>query len=174
MTASLLAEFGNKLLKKHRLTTIVKLPVDTFFGISVTTSIFIFEAGIPQDSKNIIGYYIEDDGLETVKNQGRHDIHNEWQKREDYWVQAIHDGEDPKYGSKQIIKPSERLSYQLPEKPFVVYEEDFMKTMMDYELYTRGIDSKVFEKELMQTILYGSNINKKNDTAIIQIKKTSK
>ena len=49
-----------------------------------------------------------------------------------------------------------------------------MKKMMDYELYTRGIDSKVFEKELMQTILYGSNINKKNDTAIIQIKKTSK
>lgn len=162
-------KFGNKLLRKHRLTTIVKLPVDTFFGISVTTSIFIFEAGIPQDSKNIIGYYIEDDGLETVKNQGRHDIHNEWQKREDYWVQAIHDGEDPKYKSKQIIRPCDHLSYQMPEKPFVVYEEDFMKTMMDYEMYLRGIDAKDFKEQITKKVLYSSDISEKNNHAIIKI-----
>ncbi|EKC57404.1 hypothetical protein OBE_10546, partial [human gut metagenome] len=40
------------------------------FSEGVTTSIFIFTAGIPQNDKEIFACYIEDDGLETVKNQG--------------------------------------------------------------------------------------------------------
>ena len=62
-------KYGNKVLKGHRLTTIVKLPEKIF--TSVTASVFVFEAGKPQNGQNIIGYYIEEDGLETVKNQGR-------------------------------------------------------------------------------------------------------
>lgn len=164
-------KYGNKLLRNNTLKTIVKLPEDTFFGVSATTSVFIFEAGKPQNGKNIIGYYIEDDGLETVKNQGRHDIHNQWQEREDYWVQAIHDGEEPKYGTKQVINPREHLSYQMPEKPFELFEEDFVKTMMDYEMYMRGIDAKKFGSQLMETVLYGSEVSEKEDTTVIEIKK---
>lgn len=124
--------YGNKLLKKHTLKTIIKLPENLFFGIGVTTSIFVFVAGKPQNGHNIIGYYIKEDGLETVKNQGRQDIKNRWPQLEDYWIKAIHDGEEKIYNSRQIISPTEHLSYQLPEKPFEVYEEDFMKAMMDY------------------------------------------
>lgn len=106
-----------------------------------------------------------------MKNQGRHDIHNQWQEREDYWVQAIHDGEEPKYGTKQVINPQKHFSYQMPEKPFEVFEEDFMKTMMDYEMYLRGIDAKDFESQLMSKVLYGSDVTEKDDTTIIKIKK---
>ena len=80
---------GKKLLKNHTLHTIVKLPDKTFNNVSVETAIFIFEAGIAHpDHKKIAGYFIPEDGLETVKNQGRHDINGLWQDFEDYWVAA--------------------------------------------------------------------------------------
>lgn len=149
---------GKKLLKNHTLTHIIKLPETLFFGIGVTTSIFVFETGKPQNNKNIIGYYIEDDGLETVKNKGRQDIKNKWSDIEDYWVEAIHDGNDYKYNTRQIIKPSEHLSYQIPEKPFEIYEEDFVKTMMDYEMYKKGINVKEFNEKLLKNVLYDSDV----------------
>ena len=157
-------KYGNKVLKDHRLTTIVKLPEKIFTG--VTASVFVFEAGKPQNGQNIIGYYIEEDGLETVKNQGRQDIKNRWPAIEDYWIQAIHDGIDTKYNTRQIINPSEHLSYQMPEKPFEVYEEDFVKTMMDYEMFKRGIDAKEFGDKLLNKIVYSSHVSENDDNSI--------
>lgn len=157
-------KYGNKVLKDHRLTTIVKLPEKTFSG--VTASIFVFESGKPQNEQNIIGYYIEEDGLETVKNQGRQDIKNRWDDIENYWIQAIHDGVDPKYNTRQIINPTEHLSYQMPEKPFEICEEDFLKTMMDYEMYKRGIDVKAFGKELLDKIVYSSKVVENENQSI--------
>ena len=167
-------KFGNKLLKKHRLTTIVKLPENLFFGVGVTTSIFVFETGKAQDSKNIIGYYIEEDGLETVKNQGRQDIRDKWPKKENYWINAIHNGEDPLYGTRQIINPNEHLSYQMPEQPFEVFEDDFVKTIMDYEMYKRGIDLKEFGEALLQKVLYGSEVDKTHGKISIKIHNNEK
>lgn len=165
---------GNKLLKKHRLTTIIKLPENLFFGAGVTTSIFVFKAGNPQDGKKIIGYYIEDDGLETVKNQGRQDIRDKWAEKEDYWIEAIHNGEDSKYNTRQIINPKEHLSYQMPEKPFEIFESDFVKTLMDYEMYKRGINVKEFEETLLQKVLYKSEIGKIDNNTVITIQKRVK
>ena len=145
-------KYGNKVLKDHRLTTIVKLPEKLFTG--VTASVFVFESGKPQNGQNVIGYYIEEDGLETVKNQGRQDIKNRWSAIEDYWIQAIRDGEDSRFNTRQIIKPSEHLSYQMPQAPFEIYEEDFVKAMMDYELYHQGIDVKSFKEALAQKVMY--------------------
>lgn len=142
-------------LKKHTLKTIIKLPENLFFGVGVTTSIFIFESGKPQNNRNIIGYYMEEDGLETVKNKGRQDVKGRWQEIEDYWVEAIQDGNDWKYNTRQIINPEEHLSYQMPEKPFEIHEEDFLKTMMDYEMFKRGIDVKGFNEKVLQKVLYG-------------------
>lgn len=142
-------------LKKHTLKTIIKLPENLFFGVGVTTSIFIFESGKPQNGRNIIGYYMEEDGLETVKNKGRQDVKGRWQEIEDYWVEAIQDGNDWKHNTRQIINPEEHLSYQMPEKPFEIHEEDFLKTMMDYEMFKRGIDVKEFNEEVLQKVLYG-------------------
>ena len=152
------------------------MPEELFFGVGITTSVFVFEAGTPQDDKDIIGYYIEDDGLETVKNKGRQDVKHRWPQKEDYWIKAIQNGNDP---TKQIIHPrKDRLSYQMPEKPLEIYEEDFIKTMMDYEEFNRNIDAKGFNDCVLRNVLYSSriefsrgkinisleNINKKIDT----------
>lgn len=157
-------KYGNKVLKDHRLNTIVKLPEKIFTG--VTASVFVFEAGKPQNGQNIIGYYIEEDGLETVKNKGRQDIRNKWSAIEDYWIKSIHDGTDQKYNTRQVINPTEHLSYQMPEKPFCVNEEDFIKTMMDYEMFKQGIDVKEFGEKILNRVMYSSNVIENDDNSI--------
>lgn len=161
---------GNKLLKNHTLETIVKFPENLFFGVGITTSVFVFIAGQKQRGRDIIGYYIEEDGLETVKNQGRQDIKNRWPEKEDYWIRAIQTGEDKLYNTRQIIHPNEHLSYQMKEKPFEIFEEDFLKTMMDFELYKKGIDTKEFGDKLLNQIMYGSEISEHEDNTTITIK----
>lgn len=162
-------KYGNKLLKSHMLTTIIKLPENLFFGQGITTSIFVFIAGQPQSRRDIIGYYIEEDGLETVKNQGRQDIKERWQEKEDYWIRAIQNGDDWKYNTRQIIHPNEHLSYQMPEKPFEIFEEDFIKTMLDYELFKQGVNVKDFHEKLLQRILYRSEVIQQNNNVIITL-----
>ena len=117
-------------------------------------------------------YYIAEDGLITVKNQGRQDVKNRWQEKENYWIKAIHNGEDPTYGTKKIITPAkDRLSYPVPEKPFEIFEEDFIKTLMDYELFKRGIDAKTFSEKITQKVLYSSIVSDNGDSVTIYIKK---
>jgi hypothetical protein len=157
-----------RILKKHRLCKIIKLPEKTF-NAGITTSVFVFKSGLPQDNKEIFGCYIEDDGLETVKNQGRHDIKNKWQAIEDYWIDSIRKLRDEKYNTAQWIKPSEHLSYQMPEKPFEIFEEDFRKTAMDYLMFKKGIDVKEFSEKLLNSAMYSSNIEEKNNRICISI-----
>jgi len=155
------------ILKHHQLQKIVKLP-EKVFSEGVTTSVFIFEAGIPQNNKEIFGCYIEDDGLETVKNQGRHDIKDRWQEIEDRFVDVVHkqNGDD----TIQWIKPSEHLSYQMPEKEFEIYEEDFTKTMMDYIMYQEGIDVKEFSDKLIEKVMYSSCVAEDGEDYVITLK----
>jgi type I restriction-modification system DNA methylase subunit len=61
-----------KILQKHTLSKIIKLPHEIYSG--TTTSVFIFRSGIPQNNNKIFACAILDDGLETIKNQGRQDI----------------------------------------------------------------------------------------------------
>lgn len=147
---------GKKLLKNHTLHTIVKLPDKTFNNVSVETAIFIFEAGIAHpDHKKIAGYFIPEDGLETVKNQGRHDINGLWQDFEDYWVAAIENGEDERYGSRILIDPKVQLSYPEPEVPFELNLEDFMRVAMDYRIFETGMDASLLKETIAVNGLYG-------------------
>ena len=57
----------------------------------------------------------------------------------------------------------------MPEKPFEIYEEDFIKTMMDYELFQRGIDAKEFGEGLLQRVMYSSKISQNNNNTIITL-----
>lgn len=158
-----------RILNHHRLCMIIKLPEPLFFGVGVTTSIFVFKAGEPQNNQDIFACYIEDDGLETVKNQGRHDVKGKWQAIEDYWIDSIKKYRDEKYGTAQWIKPTEHLSYQVPEKPFEIFEEDFRKTVMDYLLFQKGIDSKDFSNKLLTSALYSSDIQMADGRVCISI-----
>lgn len=158
---------GKKLLKHGTLEKIIKLP-EKVFSEGVTTSIFIFTAGIPQNNKEIFACYIEDDGLETVKNQGRQDIKDKWQDIEDFWIDIIH--KQSGHETIQWVKPSEHLSYQMPEVPFEIYEEDFTKTMMDYLMFKDGIDVKEFNESLIKKVLYNSEIKQEKGDVVITLK----
>lgn len=159
-----------RILKNHRLTKIIKMPEDLFFGVGVTTSIFVFETGVPQGDNEIFGCYIKTDGLETVKNKGRHDVRHRWPAIEQYWVDSIKKLRDDKHGTAQWIKPSEHLSYQMPEKPFEVFKEDFRKTAMDYLMFQQGIDAKEFGDKLLTAAIYSSEISRSDDGVSISIK----
>ena len=148
-----------RILSNHTLTKIIKLPEPLFFGVGITTSIFVFKTGQPQNGQKIFGCYIEDDGLETVKNEGRQDIKHKWMAIEDYWIGSIFKRRDTKYNTAQWINPEEHLSYQMPEKPFEISEEDFKKTAMDYICYKQGIDTKEFCEKLLNAALYASKIS---------------
>ncbi len=158
---------GKKLLKHSTLEKIIKLP-EKVFSEGVTTSIFIFTAGVPQNDKEIFACYIEDDGLETVKNQGRQDIKDKWQDIEDVWIDIIH--KQSGHETIQWVKPSEHLSYQMPEVPFEISEEDFTKTMMDYLMFKEGIDVKEFNDALMKKVLYNSDVKQEKGDVVITLK----
>lgn len=162
---------SSSILKHHQLQKIVKLP-EKVFSEGVTTSVFIFEAGIPQNNKEIFACYMENDGLETVKNQGRHDIKDKWQEIEDRFVDVVHkqNGDD----TIQWINPREHLSYQMPEKEFEIYEEDFTKTMMDYLMYKEGIDVKEFSDHLIEKVMYSSCVAEDGEDYVITLKGDSK
>ncbi len=137
------------------------------FSEGVTASIFIFESGVPQNKKEIFTCYIKDDGLETVKNQGRQDIKDRWQSIEERWVEIIRkqSGDD----TIKWIKPSEHLSYQIPEKEFEISEEDFTKTMMDYLMFKQGIDVKEFSDTLIKKVMYSSEITTNDKKVLISL-----
>lgn len=147
-----------RILSNHHLTKIIKLPESLFFGVGITTSVFVFKAGSPQNGQEIFGCYMENDGLETVKNKGRHDVKGMWQPIEDYWIDSINKLRDNKYHTDQWINPAEHLSYQMPEKPFEITEEDFRKTAMDYICFKRGINTKDFGEKVTAAILYSNKI----------------
>ena len=156
-----------KILKNHSLLKIVKLP-EKLFRVGVTTSFFVFKTGVPQDNKEIFACYINDDGLETVKNQGRQDIRDRWQEIENYWVDIIHkqSGND----TIQWINPNEHLSYQMPKKEFMIFEEDFTKTAMDYLLFEQKVDVKQFTEDIASKVLYSSTIAQRGGNINITIK----
>ena len=156
-----------KLLKNHTLLKIIKLP-EKVFNEGVTTSIFLFIAGEAHNNKEIFTCYIEDDGLETVKNQGRQDVKDRWQEIEDKWVEIIkkQSGSD----TIQWIKPSEHLSYQMPKPAFEICEEDFAKTVLDYLLFEQQIDPKQFADSITRKVLYSSTISKIEESVNINIK----
>ena len=149
---------------------IIKLP-EKLFNAGITTSIFVFEAGIPQNNREIFACYMEDDGLEAVKNQGRQDIRGRWEAIEDYWVEVMSKQRDPKYHTDQWIKPSEHLSYQMPEKPFEISEEDFMRTAMDYLMFEQSIDSKEFSDRLLDRAICSANVTEKDGKVIISLER---
>ena len=107
--------------------------------------------------------------METVKNQGRHDLKNKWQSIEDRWIEIIHkqSGDD----SIQWLDPNICLSYQAETKPFVVYEEDFIKTIMDYYMYENHIDGKTLNESILSKILYSSDVKEDNKEINLSIKK---
>lgn len=160
-----------RILRHHQLQKVVKLPENLFFGIGVTTSIFIFEAGQPQDERKFFAVNIAEDGLITVKNKGRHDVYGRWPALEDYWVDAIERNQDSKYHTGQWLDPSEHLSWQAPVKPFRLTEEDLARTAMDYAMHLRHIDAKMMREKLGRLTAYSASVSETADSVVLKVKK---
>lgn len=112
---------------------------------------------------------MESDGLGTVKNKGRHDIYGKWASIEKHWVDVVlkQSGDI----SCQWLKPDEHLSYQVPQKPFEIFEEDFKKTALDYLMFQNGIDTKEFKEKLLDAAMYSSDIESDKKSVTLKINK---
>lgn len=160
-----------RILKHHRLLKVIKLPEDLFFGIGVTTSIFVFKAGVPQNDEEFFTCWMKDDGLVTVKNKGRHDVHGRWPEIEDAWVNTV-----KKQSGDSTCKwesPKKHLSYQMPVKPFEITEEDFRRTAMDYLMFQQGIDAKEFDESVLAGV-YAGEVSDDGENVTISIPKDDK
>lgn len=158
-----------RLFGRHRLLKVIKLPEEVFFGVGVTTSIFVFEAGVPQDGREFFACYMDSDGLETVKNKGRHDVLNRWQGIEDFWVQVIR--RQSGHETVQWNDPNVCLSYQLPQPPLVLRDEDFAKSAIDFVFHLRGIDERDFREKLIDKVMYESVVSSADDAIVIELSK---
>ena len=161
--------FFNKAKKKHRLDMIIKLPENTFFNVGVTASIFVFITGTPQSKEEIFAINIEEDGLETIKNQGRQDVKNRWSAIEEYWLDVIKKKVDERYNTVQWLNPDEHLSWQEPIPPFKISLEDFNRTLLDFEMFKEGINKKEFSEDLLNKVLYNSEVSADNGDVIIKL-----
>ena len=160
-----------RILKHHRLLKVIKLPEDLFFGIGVTTSIFVFKAGVPQNDEEFFTCWMKDDGLVTVKNKGRHDVYGRWPEIEGTWVNTV-----KKQSGDSTCKwesPKKHLSYQMPVKPFEITEEDFRRTAMDYLMFQQGIDAKEFDESVLAGV-YAGEVSDDGENVTISIPKDDK
>lgn len=160
-----------RILKHHRLLKVIKLPEDLFFGIGVTTSIFVFKAGVPQNDEEFFTCWMKDDGLVTVKNKGRHDVYGRWPEIEDTWVNTVKKQSDD--STCKWESPKKHLSYQMPVKPFEITEEDFRRTAMDYLMFQQGIDAKEFDESVLAGV-YAGEVSDDGENVTISIPKDDK
>jgi len=160
-----------RILKHHRLLKVIKLPEDLFFGIGVTTSIFVFKAGVPQNDEEFFTCWMKDDGLVTVKNKGRHDVYGRWPEIEDTWVNTVKKQSGD--STRKWESPKKHLSYQMPVKPFEITEEDFRRTAMDYLMFQQGIDAKEFDESVLAGV-YAGEVSDDGENVTISIPKDDK
>lgn len=143
---------AQRILKNNTLSKIVKLPADVFPGVA--TAVFVFKAGIPHDfTKRVFACHIPDDGLETVKNQGRQDLRNAWSGIEDYWVDVIY----RKAGDDSIcwIDARESLTFPRKRERMELTSADVNRAILKYLLYKRGIDEQEYDEAVLSNVLYG-------------------
>lgn len=143
-----------RILANNTLDAIIKLPENIFHGVGVQTSLFIFTTGVAHGNNDVFTTYIEDDGLILVKNRGRCDIKSAWPAIEAKYLDIVK--KRLLVGNSKWISPSERLSYK-EEVDFEINKYDFVKTIMDYTLYTNDIDSNLGAGDALTKFLFTEN-----------------
>ena len=83
----------------------------------------------------------------------------------------VHTKTDEKYQTHQWLDPNKCLSYQKPQQEFEIFEEDFKKVVMDYILFENGVDVKTFNDNLLNKVLYQSEIEQ--DKLVLNLKEAS-
>ena len=68
--------------------------------------------------------------------------------------------------SCQLVDPDEHLSYQTPPKPFVIREEDFAKTALDYLLWQKKVSAAALREKMAQHVMYSAEVVSADDEQI--------
>lgn len=157
-----------KILKENRLLKIIKMPEQVWAGMAgVTTSIFVFQTGLPHNDSDITKFWIKNDGMKTVKNSGRHDINRIWEDvLEPAWLNIVKEktynenlkmSEDEYYNLASTVQVDKILEYELPEEEFTINEEDFDDTVLERVLFEeeglKKLISELSKRELIQWML---------------------
>lgn len=154
---------ARNLMRTHTLEMIIKLPEDVFLGLGLPTSIFVWRTNVPQRDTKIFSCWMQEDGLVTVKNKGRHDVNGEWPAIENHWLEFIRTRGVTDPSKVQLLDPAKHLSYQVPEEPFALTYEDLRRSAMDYIMFRRGIDAQKLKEKVAEQALYSSSIHSDDD-----------
>jgi len=157
-----------KILNNNRLLNIIKMPDNVWSGMAGTkTSIFIFQTGVAHNDSDITKFWIKDDGLETVKNSGRHDVYGMWENvLEPAWINIIkrlpYDprlkmSEDIYNNLASTIQIDKKLEYVVPLPEFSISHDDFDANVLErVEFENKSLKeqvSSISKEELIVWIL---------------------
>ena len=87
----------------------------------------------------------------------------------EYWLDVIKKKIDDKYNTVQWLDPNEHLSWQEPIPPFKISLEDFNRTLLDFEMFQENVDKKEFSEDLLNKVLYKSEVSTENDDVVIKL-----
>ncbi|MDT3947990.1 N-6 DNA methylase [Staphylococcus haemolyticus] len=157
-----------KILNENKLLNIIKMPDNVWAGMAgIKTSIFIFKTGVAHDNSNIVKFWIKDDGLETVKNSGRHDVYGMWQNvLEPAWINIIKRlpynpnlkvSEDIYNSLASTMQIDRKLEYVVPLPEFSISHDDFDANILQrIEFENKLLNEKILsinKEELIVWIL---------------------
>ena len=106
-----------------------------------------------------------------MKNKGRHDVYKRWPELEDYWVDALERHDESRFNTGQWHSTDECLSWQAPEKPFEITEEDFARVALDYLMFQRGIDGANVRESIGNLATYTSKISEMDGAIHMEVQK---
>ncbi|MFS0251088.1 HsdM family class I SAM-dependent methyltransferase [Corynebacterium guaraldiae] len=156
-----------RILSKNRLDMVIKLPEKIFVKAAVTTSLFVFETGVPQNGREFFACNMSDDGLVTVKNKGRHDVYGKWPSIEANWLQII--SRRSGHESIQWNDPADCLSWQAPIPPFSITTEQFNEVGLNFLAFQQEVDLDDIRELAANAVLYAGELQTSKETGQVDI-----
>lgn len=137
------------IMKNNHLDKIIKLPENTF-NAGVSTSIFYFTAGKPQNGDKIFTCYMEDDGLCTVKNEARQDLEHKWPEVKKYWLDVLRMQDTSEKSAKWIDPKKDEICYPVEIEAEPLTLEDTNNEILNYISFTDEIDFNMLQNNIIE------------------------
>lgn len=132
-------EYRKAILEHHTLLATFSMPDKLFYPVGVNTVIMLFKAGVPQGSQQSFAGYIPNDGFETVKNQGRQDVHGCWNSIKNAMLEAFNHREE-KANYSALFTPTDKNEWIVEAYMKTDYshltEKDFIRVLRQYDEFT--------------------------------------
>ncbi len=144
-------ELKRDIMSKHTLEAVLSLPNELFFNskVGVVSCAMIFKAGKghTENTEVFLGYF-KDDGFVKTKNSGRSDLYNNWQSKQEKWIDSYRNKRE-----QPGISTKAKLTYDLEwaaeaymETDYSIVGDDmFKKTLLGYSTY-------LFANELVKEV----------------------